>query len=72
MYPLRLRDRLPIIHVTLRPADAKAPVNLQLLFDQCHEPGRYHLLNCRLKLDPPLPPEEESWINQILKVHQLR
>lgn len=72
VYPIRLRDRLPAIRIPLRPADADAPVDLQLLIDQCHERGRYHLLNYRLTLDPPFPPEEDSWINQILKEHGLR
>ena len=72
VYPLRLRDRLPAIRVPLRPTDADVVVDLQPLIDQCHERGRYHLLNYRLDLDPPLPPEEAVWVDQVLREHGLR
>jgi hypothetical protein len=71
-YPLRLRERLPIVRVPLRPTDADVTVDLQPLIDQCHERGRYHLLNYRLDLDPPLSPEDAVWADQILKEHGLR
>jgi hypothetical protein len=72
VYPIRLRDRLPIIRVPLRATDADVEVNLQPLIDQCHERGRYHLLNYRLELDPPLPHEEAAWVDQVLREHGLR
>jgi len=72
VYPIRLRDRLPAIRVPLRPSDADVVVDLQALIDQCHERGRYHLLNYRLDLDPPLPPEEAAWVDQVLRGHALR
>jgi len=72
VHPIRLRDRLPVLRIPLRPTDADVTVDLQPLIDQCHERGRYHLLNYRLNLDPPLPPEEVSWVDQILKEHGLR
>jgi len=72
VYPIRLRDRLPAIRVPLRPTDADVVVDLQALIDQCHERGRYHLLNYRLALDPPLPPEEAVWVDQVLRGHDLR
>jgi Protein of unknown function (DUF4058) len=72
VYPIGLRDRLPVIRVPLRPADADVVVELQPLIDQCHERGRYHLLNYRLDLDPPLAPEEALWTDQVLRGHALR
>jgi hypothetical protein len=72
VYPIRLRDRLPTIRVPLRPTDADVVVDLQPLIDQCHERGRYHLLNYRLDLDPPLPPAEAAWVEQVLHDHDLR
>jgi hypothetical protein len=71
VYPIRLREHLPAIRVPLRPADADAVLDLQPLIDQCHERGRYHLLNYRLDLDPPLPPEDAAWVDQILREHDL-
>ncbi len=72
VYPIRLRDRLPVLRIPLRPGDADVTVDLQPLIDQCHERGRYHLLNYRLALDPPLPPEDAAWVDQVLKEHGLR
>ncbi len=72
VYPIRLRDRLPALRVPLRATDADVVVDLQPLIDQCHERGRYHLLNYRLELDPPLPPEEAVWVDQVLREHGLR
>lgn len=72
VHPIRLRDRLPLLRIPLRPTDADVTVDLQSLIDQCHERGRYHSLNYRLDLEPPLAPEDASWIEQILKEHGLR
>jgi hypothetical protein len=72
VYPIRLRERLPTIRVPLRPADADVVVDLQPLIDQCHERGRYHLLNYRLDLDPPLPPEDAVWVDEVLRARALR
>jgi hypothetical protein len=72
VYPIRLRDRLPVIRVPLRPTDADVTADLQPLIDQCHERGRYHLLDYRLPLDPPLSREDAAWADQLLREHQLR
>jgi len=72
VYPVRLRDRLPVIRVPLRPSDADGVLDLQPLINQCHERGRYHLLNYGLELEPPLLPEEATWVDEILRAHALR
>jgi hypothetical protein len=71
VYPIRLRERLPAIRVPLRASDADVIADLQPLIDQCHERGRYHLLNYRLELEPPLAPEDALWANQLLREHHL-
>jgi len=71
VYPVRLRERLPAIRVPLRPTDADVVVDLQILIDQCHERGRYHFLNYRAALVPPLAPEEALWAEQLLAQHDL-
>jgi hypothetical protein len=71
VYPIRLRERLPAIGVPLRSSDRDIVLDLQRLIDQCHERGRYHLLNYRLALEPPLAPEDAAWVNQILREHRL-
>lgn len=71
VYPIHLRERLPTIRIALRATDADVVLDLQPLIDQCHERGRYHLLNYRLALEPPLPPEDAAWADQVLREHQL-
>ncbi|MGH7967204.1 MAG: DUF4058 family protein [Limisphaerales bacterium] len=71
VYPIRLRERLPAIRVPLRPADADVVLDLQPLIDQCHERGRYHLLDYRLPLEPPLGPDDAAWADQLLRQQHL-
>lgn len=72
VYPIGLRERLPVIRVPLRPSDADVPADLQPLIDQCHERGRYHLLDYRADPDPPFPPEAAVWVDQVLREGGLR
>lgn len=72
VYPARLRDRLPAIKVPLRPTDADVVLDLQPLVDQCHERGRYHLLNYRVELSPPLAADDAVWLDRLLREHGLR
>ncbi len=71
VYPIRLNERLPSIRVPLRPTEDDLVLELQPLIDQCHERGRYHLLNYQLDLDPPLPPDDAAWAKQLLHGAQL-
>ena len=72
VYPVRLRERLPCIRIPLRSTDADVVVDLQPLIDQCHERGRYHLLDYRLDPDPAFPPEEAAWVDHVLREHGMR
>jgi hypothetical protein len=72
VYPIRLRERLPAIRVPLRPADDVVLLDLQPLIDQCHERGRYHRLDYRRDLDPPLAPDDARWLDDRLRGHGLR
>lgn len=72
VYPIGLRERLPVIRVPLRPSDADVPADLQPLIDQCHERGRYHVLDYRADPDPPFAPEAAAWVDQVLREGGLR
>jgi hypothetical protein len=41
VYPVPLRERLPVIGIPLRQSDADVPLDLQGLIDQCYQRGRY-------------------------------
>jgi hypothetical protein len=71
-YPIRLRERLPAIRVPLRSTDVDVVLDLQPLIDQCHERGRYHLLDYRRDLDPPLAADDAQWVNELLHGAGLR
>ncbi len=72
VYPIGLRERLPVLSIPLRPTDADVVLDLQPLIDQCHERGRYHRLNYRTDLHPPFSPADAAWVDSVLREHQLR
>lgn len=72
VYPIALRTRLPAIRVPLRESDADVVLNLQPLIDQCHERGRYHMLDYRTDPDPPFSPDDAAWIDNTLRQAGLR
>ena len=55
VYPLPLRERLPILKIPLRRDDADVPLNLQGLVEQCYRNGAYEgTLNYATDPEPPL------------------
>ncbi|MGH7967664.1 MAG: DUF4058 family protein, partial [Limisphaerales bacterium] len=66
-YVMSLRERLPMIRVPLRRTDPDVALDLQVLVDQCYERGRYsEVINYTETPEPPLPPEETAWANEVL------
>ncbi len=72
VYPIGLRDGLPIVSVPLRPRDADVVLELQPLIDQCHRRGRYHLLDYRIDPRPPFPVDDAGWVDDVLRRNELR
>jgi hypothetical protein len=72
IYPVRLRERLPAIRIPLRSTDTDVVLDLQPLIDKCHERGRYHRLDYRRDLGPPLGADDAQWMNERLRQHGLR
>ncbi len=58
-------------HTSLITYLADAVLDLQPLIDQCYERRRCHLLDYWLALEPPLPPADAAWAEQLLLQHQL-
>ena len=60
-WPIRLRDRLPVIPIPLRPPDAAARVDLQEALHRAYDgPGYEHFIY-RGEPEPSLPPNDAAW-----------
>jgi hypothetical protein len=67
VYPVPLRERLPVISIPLRPEDHEVPLPLQIVLDQCYHNGGYDDIDYRAEPEPPLPAEDASWADTRLR-----
>jgi hypothetical protein len=67
VYPVPLRERLPVISIPLRPNDREVPLPLQVILDQCYRNGGYDDIDYRSEPDPPLPVEDAKWADALLR-----
>jgi hypothetical protein len=67
VYPVRLRQRLPVISVPLRPNDREVPLALQSIVDQCYRNGGYDDIDYRGEPDPALSLNDASWADTLLR-----
>jgi hypothetical protein len=67
LYPMPLRQRLPLLPVPLRQHEPRVHLDLQAVVNQAYAAGRYHHLDYRVELDPPLPPEDAAWAAALLR-----
>jgi hypothetical protein len=74
LYPRTVRERLPVIPVPLAMGEGSAPLDLQAIFNQCYEDGAYGDVIDYSQPPPPPPfsPEDEAWIDELLKSKGLR
>jgi hypothetical protein len=65
-WPIRLRDRLPVIPIPLRSPDAAVPVDLQEVFHRAYEgPGYEHFIYSG-EPEPRLAPNDPAWAQQFV------
>jgi len=64
LYPMPLRQRLPVLPIPLRRHEPPLSLDLQSLIDQAYAAGRYHKLDYRIALDPPLFTEDGAWATE--------
>lgn len=65
-WPIRLRDRLPIIPIPLRPPDDAVPVDLQEVLHRAYDgPGYEHFIY-NGSPEPPLSSNDAAWARQFL------
>ncbi len=67
VYPLPLPQLLPTIGIPLGQDHADVPLNLQAIITQCYRNGRYDDIDYRRPLQPPLPPEDAAWMDELLR-----
>jgi hypothetical protein len=67
LYPISLRQRLPIIRIPLRANDQDVPLDLQSLFEQVYENGRYDRSRYASPCEPLLEAAEAQWADELLR-----
>jgi hypothetical protein len=73
MWPIRLRQRLPVISVPLRPEDHETKLDLQAVFDSGYDRAAYDLeMDYRKEPRVPWPAEYVEWADCLLREKGLR
>ena len=67
VYPIPLRERLPVISIPLRPQDRDVLLSLQAVLDQCYRNGGYDDIDYRGEPDPPLHADDATWADSLLR-----
>jgi hypothetical protein len=66
IWPLRLRDQLPVIPIPLRDPDPDAKLDLQAVLHEIYDRARYQTYIYDGEPDPPLSPDDQAWIAQFV------
>lgn len=66
LWPLRLRDPLPVIPIPLRSPDPNAEIDMKSLLDRIYDAAGYEEYLYTGQPDPPLSDEDATWAGQIL------
>ena len=68
LYPISLRERLPVLPIPLREGDPRVEIDLQALVETGYRSGRYGTtLDYRQPCSPPLEEEDAAWAEEVLK-----
>ena len=66
VYPIPLRERLPVIRIPLRVTDHDVTLDLQKLVNHCYTTGRYWKLDYTRPTYPPFSAPDAEWITECL------
>ncbi len=66
-WPIRLRERLPVIPIPLREDDAEPTLDLQTLLHKVYDAAGYQYRVYRRPPDPPLSAEDQAWADELLR-----
>lgn len=72
VYRIPLRERLPVIRIPLRPADADVTLDLQAVIDRAYRNGGYDDIDYRAEPKPPLAPGDAAWADALLRAQGRR
>jgi hypothetical protein len=73
VWPIRLRKRLPVFPVPLRPEDPDAKVDIQDILNAVYDRAAYDLtIDYHSDAVPPLADEQASWADALLREKGLR
>jgi len=72
LYPISIRQRLPIIPIPLREDDPDVTLDLQVLFEQVYQNGRYDRTDYSRACEPPLEGDDAAWVDELLRNAGLR
>jgi hypothetical protein len=67
LYPMAMRQRLPMLPIPLRHQETRVNLDLQALVEEAYTKGRYDRLDYSAELDPPLSAEDAAWAESLLK-----
>jgi hypothetical protein len=71
VYPMPLRQPLPILPVPLRTGEADARLNLQELIERVYRQGRYDTMDYAAHLEAPLNAEDAQWAAELTEAQRL-
>jgi hypothetical protein len=66
IWPIQLRERLPVIPVPLRAGEPNAQLDLQQILNQIYDAAGYEDYIYRGRPDPPLTAEDAAWAKSFL------
>jgi hypothetical protein len=66
IWPIRLRDRLPIIPIPLRSGDSDATLDLQQVLHRIYDTAGYHYFIYKGQPEPPLSAEDAAWAQGLI------
>jgi hypothetical protein len=72
VYPIRLEELLPVITIPLLPGDPEVSIDLQAVFDRCHDAGPYtrEIVHGEDAVVPALRPDQAAWAQQLVRAIQ--
>jgi hypothetical protein len=66
-YPIRLRERLPVIPIPLRPGEADVMLDLQPLINRVYVAGGHDDIDYSKPPRPPLDPGDADWAAEVIR-----